>query len=147
MMKIQTKYFGEVTIYEADIITFPNGILGFPDEKQFILLDIPDNPSFLVLQSITDANIAFVVIPPHQLYQDYELKIDDATLELLEIESEQDVTLLSIVTLKENFSDSTINLQAPLIINYKKKLAKQYITNNKRHAIQTPITAKQKRGN
>ena len=145
-MKIQTKYFGEVTIYEADIITFPNGILGFPDEKKFILLDIPDNPSFLVLQSINDANIAFIVIPPHQLYQDYELKVDDTTLELLEIESEKDVTLLSIVTLKENFTDSTINLQAPIIINHNKKLAKQYITNSKNHSIQAPLTPNQEEG-
>ena len=146
-MKIQTKYFEEVTVSEADLITFPNGILGFPDEKKFTLLDIPDNPSFLVLQSITDADVAFVVIPPHQLYQDYELKINDTTLELLEIESEQDVTLLSIVTLKEKFPDSTINLQAPIIINHHKKRAKQYITNNKDHSIQTPLTPKQKRGN
>lgn len=145
-MKIQTKYFNEVTISEADIITFPNGLLGFPDEKKFIGLDIPDNPSFLVLQSINDANIAFIVIPPHQLYQDYELKVDDTTLELLEIESEKDVTLLSIVTLKENFTDSTINLQAPIIINHNKKLAKQYITNSKNHSIQAPLTPNQEEG-
>src|SRR5690625_4291068 len=145
-MKIKTKYFDEVTISEADIITFPNGLLGFPDEKKFIGLDIPDNPSFLVLQSINDASIAFIVIPPHQLYQNYELKIDEATLALLEIESEQEVTLLSIVTLKENFTDSTINLQAPIIINHHKKLAKQYITNNKDHSIQAPLTPNQEQG-
>ena len=79
-MNIQTKYFDEVTISEADIITFPNGLLGFPDETKFIGLDIPDNPSFLVLQSINDANIAFIVIPPYQLYQNYELKIDDTVI-------------------------------------------------------------------
>ena len=145
-MNIQTKYFNEVTISETDIITFPNGILGFPDEKKFIGLEIPDNPAFLVLQSINDSNIAFIVIPPHQLYQEYEVKIDDATLELLEIESEQDVTLLSIVTLKENFTDSTINLQAPIIVNLNKKLAKQYVTNHKNHSIQAPLTPKQEEG-
>lgn len=145
-MNIQTKYFGDVTIAEAEIIKFPNGLPGFPDQKSFTLINIPDNPTFLVLQSITEASIAFIVMPPLELYQDYEIKIDDTTLELLEIESERDVSILGIMTLKEKFFDSTINLQAPIIINHTKRLAKQYITNNKNYSTQTPITPVQERG-
>ncbi|MBU5594111.1 flagellar assembly protein FliW [Amphibacillus sp. MSJ-3] len=139
-MNIQTKYFGALTIAEADLIKFPNGLPGFPDEKNFALINIPDNPTFLVLQSITEENIAFIVMPPLELYQDYEVKLDDSTLELLEIESEQDVSLLGIITLKEKFSKSTINLQAPIVINHRKRLAKQYITNHKAYSTQTPLT-------
>lgn len=145
-MKIQTKYFDEVTVSEADLITFPKGLLGFPDQQKFALLSIPDNPSFSVLQSTMEQSVAFIVIPPHQLYQDYEFEIDDPTLELLDIESEQDVTVLGIVTLKENFSDSSINLQAPIIVNHTKRLAKQYITNNQKHSIQAPLTPTQEEG-
>src|SRR5690625_1722466 len=142
-MKIQTKYFGDVTIPETELIRFPNGLPGFPDEKTFALLAIPDNPTFLVLQSIDEVNIAFIVMPPHQLYQDYEVEINDPTLDLLEIESEQDVSLLGILTLKDPFSDSTINLQAPLIINHRKRLAKQYITNQKTYSTRAPLIAVQ----
>ena len=37
-MTLQTKVFGEVTIEEEKIITFPGGIIGFPDLTQFTLL-------------------------------------------------------------------------------------------------------------
>ena len=37
-MTLQTKVFGEVTIEEEKIITFPGGIVGFPDLTQFALL-------------------------------------------------------------------------------------------------------------
>ena len=37
-MKIHTKVFGEIEIDEAKIITFKNGIIGFPELKKFALL-------------------------------------------------------------------------------------------------------------
>ena len=37
-MIIETKAFGEVEITEDKIITFPGGIIGFPDLKRFTLL-------------------------------------------------------------------------------------------------------------
>lgn len=37
-MIIKTKAFGEVEITEDKIITFPGGIIGFPDLKRFTLL-------------------------------------------------------------------------------------------------------------
>ena len=37
-MTLETKVFGEVTIEEDKIITFPGGIIGFPDLTQFALL-------------------------------------------------------------------------------------------------------------
>lgn len=145
-MNIQTKYFDELTVSDNDLITFPKGVLGFPDQQSFVMMSIPDNPTFSVLQSTTEQSVAFIVIPPHHLYQDYEFDIDDPTLELLKIESEQDVTILGIVTLKENFTDSTINLQAPVIINHTTRLAKQYITNNNNYSIQAPLTPNQEEG-
>ena len=36
-MKINTRIFGEVEIADEKIITFENGIIGFPDMKHFTL--------------------------------------------------------------------------------------------------------------
>ncbi|MDL4839221.1 flagellar assembly protein FliW [Aquibacillus rhizosphaerae] len=130
-MHIHTKYFGEVEVNENDVITFPQGIPGFIEEKQFILLPLEDNPIFNVMQSTIESELAFIVVNPYHFVLDYEFDIDQATLDLLEIEAEKDVQVLAIVSLKDPFVSSTANLQAPLIINQNKRIAKQYITNIK----------------
>ena len=129
-MNIQTKYVGEVEINEKQIIQFPSGLPGFLEEKEFVLLDIPGNPVFQFLQSVKSEELAFVVASPYHFYKDYSFKIDDATIEALQIQSEKDVMVLTIVTLKDPFDSSTINLKAPLIINPNKLFGKQYILNS-----------------
>ncbi|MBM7570243.1 flagellar assembly protein FliW [Aquibacillus albus] len=128
-MNINTKYFGEISIKDEDVIHFPHGIPGFLDEKEFALLDLEDNPVFQVLQSISNVSLAFIVTNPYHFLKEYEFELDQNTMELLHIESEKDVVVLSIVSLKDPFEESTVNLQAPIIINNTKKRGKQYITN------------------
>ncbi|MBU8790310.1 flagellar assembly protein FliW [Oceanobacillus caeni] len=129
-MKLQTKYLGEIAIEEQKQIYFANGIPGFPDEKQFVLLDVPDNPVFQILQSVQSNFTAFFVINPFLLYKDYSFDLDDNTIETLQIKSENEVVILSIVTLKDPFHSSTINLKAPIVINSNQMLGKQYILNH-----------------
>ena len=37
-MKLKTRVFGEIDIDDEKIITFENGIIGFPDLKRFTLI-------------------------------------------------------------------------------------------------------------
>ncbi len=41
-MKIKTRIFGEVDIDDGRLIQFPNGIVGFPDLKDFALIHDAD---------------------------------------------------------------------------------------------------------
>lgn len=129
-MEIATKYLGILEIDEEKIIQFPNGIPGFIKETKFVILDFPDNPIFQILQSVQNENIAFVITDPYLIYRDYSFKLDETILEVLRIESEKDVLVSSIVTIKNPFEHSTINLKAPIIINPNRLLGKQYILND-----------------
>ncbi|WP_026570975.1 MULTISPECIES: flagellar assembly protein FliW [Sediminibacillus] len=138
-MKIKTKYLGEVEIDREKVIAFPHGIPGFIEEKEFVLLDLPDNPVFQILQSINTQQLAFIVTAPYQFNSSYEVELDKAILDVLEINEEQEVVILAIISLKEPFEKSTINLQAPLVINNRNCMGKQFITNNKRYGTKEPI--------
>ncbi|KHD86419.1 flagellar assembly protein FliW [Heyndrickxia ginsengihumi] len=129
-MNIQTKYHGEIKVNEQEIWHFEKGLPGFPDEKQFVLLPLPNNDVFMILQAVQTPYIAFVITNPFLTFKDYEFKIDDSTLEQLKLESEKDVAVYSILTVKDPFVDTTINLQAPLIFNVKNHQAKQMILND-----------------
>ncbi|QXE00962.1 flagellar assembly protein FliW [Terribacillus sp. DMT04] len=116
-MDIETKYFGNMNIDEKKVIRFENGLPGFYDEKAFALIDFPDNPVFQILQSVTAAHVAFVVTNPYHFHKDYEFDLSEQVKDELGISKVKQVKVLSILTLRDPFDQSTINLQAPLIIN------------------------------
>lgn len=143
-MQIQTKYLGDLSIHKERIIQFPDGLPGFSDEKQFIILELPGNPVFNILQSVLTKNIAFIVTSPYHFYKTYAFDLNQSIIDKLQIETESDVDVLTIVTLADPFSKSTINLKAPLIFNIKKQYGKQYILNDTDYPIKAPIKPFQK---
>ncbi|UJL45342.1 flagellar assembly protein FliW [Virgibacillus sp. NKC19-16] len=138
-MHIHTKYLGEMEIEDQKVIHFSAGLPGFIEESEFVLLDLPDNPIFQVLQSIRNVNTAFIVTDPYHFYQDYSFELEDSLLDSLHIQSEKDVIVLTIVTLKDPLHTSTLNLKAPVIINPASKKGKQYIINRDEIPAQAPI--------
>lgn len=119
-MKIATKFLGEVEIGEQDILTFEHGLLGLEEEKKFVLLPIDADLPLALLQSVQNKEIGFVVAYPFAFKQDYSFDISEEDREQLQIEKQEDVLPYAIVTLKEAFQDSTINLLAPVILNIEK---------------------------
>ncbi|KGA82421.1 flagellar assembly protein FliW [Lysinibacillus fusiformis] len=131
-MKIATKFLGEVEIIEQDILTFEHGLLGLEEERKFILLPIDADLPLAILQSVERPEIGFVVAYPFAFKKDYSFDISEEDLEQLYLVKEEDVLTYSIVTMKDTFQDSTINLLAPLIINMKKKCGKQIVLQDSR---------------
>lgn len=138
---IDTKYLGKIEIEKKQIIQFPFGLPGFIEEEEFVILDIPGNEAFQTLQSVATPSLAFIVTNPYQFYLDYTFKLDEQILESLAIESEEDVVVFSIVTLKSPFKTSTLNLKAPIIINSTEKQGKQYILNKDDYSTKAPIVS------
>ena len=129
-MKIETKYHGEIHIEEKDIITFANGIPGFLEEKKFIFLPFGEDTGISIMQSVSNAGLAFVVTNPFLFLKEYDFTIDDQVVEQLQLESEKDVTVYVILTVQDPFEKTTANMQAPVVLNSKKQLAKQVILTN-----------------
>lgn len=128
-MVIQTKYLGEVNITEDQIIAFPFGILGFENNKEFVLLGILENPHFKFLQDIKNPNIAFLLINPWEFFDEYDVEINDENLKKIGINPEDfdKIQLFNIVTLGKTFKESTANLLAPIAINLRERKGKQFI--------------------
>ncbi|MFJ8457754.1 flagellar assembly protein FliW [Lysinibacillus xylanilyticus] len=139
-MKITTKFLGEVEIVEKDILTFEKGLLGLEDHKKFVLLPISEEHPLVLLQSVEDVEIGFVVAYPFAFKKDYSFDLSEEDLEQLQIENEEDVITYAIVTMKETLQDSTINLLAPLVINIDKKCGKQIVLqDNKSYPLRYPM--------
>ncbi len=139
-MKIATKFLGEVEIVEQDILIFEHGLLGLEEEREFVLLPIDADLPLALLQSVQHVEIGFVVAYPFAFKQDYIFDISEEDREQLQIEKEEDVLTYAIVTMKETFQDSTINLLAPVILNIEKKRGKQIVLqDNKSYPLRYPM--------
>lgn len=139
LMKIDTKYFGEVQINTEKIIRFSTGIPGFSDEEKFVLLNLPGDSVFQTLQSIKTPELAFIVVDPYIFYKDYEFRLDKNLIESLNIKQIEDVLILAIVTIKDPFQESTLNLKAPLVINVNQNNGKQYVLQTDKYPVRAPL--------
>ncbi|MFE6166373.1 flagellar assembly protein FliW [Viridibacillus arvi] len=126
-MQIHTKFLGPVEIIKEQIIIFEKGIPGFEKTTKYVLLPIQQDSPFATLQSIEEQEVGFIVTIPFAFKKDYvfDLAVEDTAA--LKVTSDKDILTYSIVTLKDPFETSTINLLAPIIINTTKKLGKQIV--------------------
>ena len=117
-MNIQTKFHGEVVISEEKIIHFPKGILGYEDEKEFVVLPYHESLPFHILQSVKTPAIALFTMDPWSVEANYEFDLNEAAKHELEVkDSTTDILVLGVVTIPEDFLKSRINLLAPIVIN------------------------------
>ncbi|MFP4178953.1 MAG: flagellar assembly protein FliW [Spirochaetaceae bacterium] len=130
-MKVNTKPYGLIEVDDRQRITFPSGILGFENLKEYVLLDALQQP-FYWLQSLDVQKIAFVLIEPTVFRPDYTPDVADTDLEAIGIDpSEMDKLLIfAIVTVPENYREMTANLQGPVIINRETHVGRQCVTLN-----------------
>ncbi|NHM29965.1 flagellar assembly protein FliW [Neobacillus terrae] len=141
-MIINTKYHGELEINQGEILHFEKGVPGFPDEKKFIMLPLSDKQTYLIMQSVLNSNVAFVVTSPFNFFPDYDFELENSAVEELELASEKEIQVYTILTVSDPFKETTANLQAPIIINNTNLSAKQVILNDGKYKTKHPIFPK-----
>lgn len=119
-------------------IIFKKGLPGLEYLNSFIIKDLDGNEKFKILESKED-EVSFVTITPFEIYSEYEINLNDETIKELQIDRPEDVLVLSIITLGKTLEASTMNLQAPLVINIKNNLGKQYIMQNSKYETKHPL--------
>ena len=126
-MLIKTSRFGEIEIQENQIITVPSGLIGFTEDRRFVIREDEAAKPFLWLQSVDNDALAFVMIEPHFSFSNYELELTNENLKKLKAEKIEDLSVFVLVTMSKSMEDVTVNLQGPLLFNLEKKLGLQFI--------------------
>lgn len=142
-MNLETTRFGQIEVDQEQVITFPKGIPSFEEYKQFALLpadEAEENP-FYFLQSVEEASLCFFLLDPFKFFPDYQVELDEPTINDLEIDSAEDVLIFTMVTAKGSLKEATTNLRGPIVINLKKRLAKQTLLEKGDYLIKQPLFA------
>jgi flagellar assembly factor FliW len=144
-MKIDTLRFGVIEVEESRAITMKGCILGFDHLQHYIILIQDEKTPLCWLQSLEDGTVAFVVIDPHMIKSDYHPEIDKTHRELLRISKDEDISLLSSVTIRHQPFGVTANLRAPLVINMSQRLGSQIILEDADYPVRYDIASSEER--
>lgn len=142
-MKVDSKFLGSIEIDPAEVIYFPDGLPAFEEQKEFIVIPLEEGVPFYYLQSLHDHELCFFLADIFTFFPEYQLELGDEELERLESDDKgTGVVIFAILTVPDNFRQTTANLLAPVIINLEKKKGMQHIPKQSvyqtRHALFNP---------
>jgi flagellar assembly factor FliW len=138
-MIIHTINFGDLDIPEDKVITFKEGLPGFPQIRQFAVIEQEELKPFQYLQSLGDPPIALFMINPFMVDPTYQFRLTDSDMEDLNSKNSSELAVFTVVTIPEDPSQATLNLMAPIVINEKDRCGKQVILLDSNYSVRHPL--------
>ncbi len=94
---IESQLLGQLTVAEDQRVTFPTGLYGFPEARDFVLLPTPRTGLFW-LQSVQHSPLTFLLVDPFQVFGAFHVDLSDSEVAPLGSQTASDLLVLSIVT-------------------------------------------------
>lgn len=128
-MKIESKRFGTIEVKEDRILTLKGGLLGFSELTKFVLVDDQEDPDlpFRWLISVEQPEFGFLVTDPGIFFKDYVFSLSEEEQKALGVKKEDDITVLTLLTVPADPKMITTNLKGPLVFNSSSMEGKQII--------------------
>jgi flagellar assembly factor FliW len=136
-MLVNTSRFGEVEVDDDRVISFPNGLLGFPRHKRFVLIEHGEGSYFWWLQSADAPDLAFVVTDPSLFVTSYRVPLRPDQMAEMGIASLDQAQVFVIVN--KNGELLTGNLQGPLVVNVASRVGEQLVLSDRRFTTRVPL--------
>jgi flagellar assembly factor FliW len=115
---ISTFQFGDIEVGERHIFYFDNGILGFEQLREFVLISEEQTNPFKWLISLDETEIGFPLLSPWHIDIEYDPGLD--------IDYEKEVIMV-VITLENEKGMMTANMKAPIIFDVRDQKGKQII--------------------
>ena len=136
-MEIQTTRFGRLTVEDERILTFPRGLLGFPDYTRYALIQTGEENYFFWLQCVDEPGLAFVVTDPTIFFKDYDVPVRGETAEEIGL---TDPSFLQVFAICNKVGEwLTGNLLGPIVVNAQNRIAEQVVLTEKKWTTRQPL--------
>ena len=136
-MDIETTRFGRLTVDDERIMTFPRGLLGFPEHGQYALIATGEDNYFFWLQSVDEPGLAFVVTDPSIFFKDYDVPIREETQTDLLLTDARFLQTFVICNKVDEWL--TGNLLGPIVVNAENRIAMQVVLTEKKWTTRQPL--------
>ncbi len=121
------------------LLTFPAGLAGFPELKEFRFFEPSGGYPLKFLQSVAQPEISFVCMDAAAIQINYEVPLSDEDASLLALEKSEDALVLALVVVPEDPRHMTANLAGPLVINARTHQGRQVMLDSRRYPLQHPV--------
>jgi flagellar assembly factor FliW len=121
------------------VIHFDEGLIGFSEFKDFILMENESLAPFRLLQSLESPEVGFLVLEPTALISNYYDRVPQRDWDCLEVNNGTKPLAFVIVMIGSTPETSTGNFQAPLLINYERMIGKQVILTDSNLSVRHPL--------
>ncbi len=128
----------ELSYEEADVINFPEGLIGLPHLRRMVLVRQPSTEPFLWLASLDDPEVAFLVAEPCQLFPNYSPPQTDGR-GAGDTGNSGTLLMLSLVSIAPDWRRSTVNLRAPLFISASTMRGAQIVLTDSLYGLNEPL--------
>ena len=121
------------------VIHFEEGLIGFSDFKDFVLMENDGLAPFRLLQSLESPSVGFLVLEASTLVNNYHELVPAREWDSLGIRGETKPLSFVIVVIGSTPEASTGNFQAPLLVNYETMVGKQVILTDSGFSVRQPL--------
>lgn len=139
-MRIETTRFGTLEIEESELFFFPQGLIGMETLRQWALIADPTSPVVAWLQSASRGDRSLPLISPRAFVPGYRVRIHRRALACLHLHTGDQTYVLT--TLSGQVGSYVTNLRAPVILNLRRHLGCQVVTEDEhsmRHRLSIPV--------
>ena len=130
--------FGEVSYDPAQILQFPEGLIGLDRLQRFLVMPNRKEGPLFWMQSVDDPDFAIVVTDPTHFFRDYLLAPDEREREKLGIDADGACHALAIVSIGDS-REITLNLSGPILYAPATNRGLQVILDDPRYSTRTPL--------
>lgn len=117
MPSFETLRFGELSYDEADVITLPEGLIGLPRLRRWLMLDMDPDVPMRWFQSLDRPDFGVPVMPPLFFAEEYDVQATRVASRKLGPADQTELITLVIATICEGGERITGNLRAPLVLD------------------------------
>ena len=115
------------TVSDGAVLSFPDGIPGFPQAHDFVLDDLVEDGAFQLLRSTDVDGLELVVGHPWPFFPEYAPEIGEEDQRDLGIAEPEDAVVFCAVTLPDDDGPPTMNLLGPFVVNRHTGVGRQVV--------------------
>ncbi len=127
------------------VIRFPKGLIGLSNEGDFTLSKSAEE-LFFYLTSVEKNNLSFLMVPVEQVAPKLKIAYSDMELRNLSLTKGEhwDIGAFVLLNIPEDPKLMSVNLKAPIIVNYEENIGLQIVLSDNKLSINEPVFEKLK---
>ncbi len=125
VIHVRSSRFGELEVPTDRVLYFPQGLIGFPKARRFVILDHRPGSPFKWMLCLEQPDLAFAVVEPGKMVPDYRAPLEFAARTLGA--DPEHIALFVIVTIPSDPTAMTVNLMAPVVVDVRTRKSRQLV--------------------